>query len=90
MLHYKVQNKLVYKVRKVFNKYMKPITTNQLQDQLSKVIREVEAGEIYEVKRYSKSVAVLISKEEFEKLTSKVECKKCMEDLRNIAKKLNS
>lgn len=68
---------------------MKTITTNELQDQISRVIREIEGGEIYQVRRYSKSVAYLISKDEYEKLASGSECKACMADLRKIAGKLN-
>ncbi|MFA7253762.1 MAG: type II toxin-antitoxin system prevent-host-death family antitoxin [Patescibacteria group bacterium] len=67
---------------------MKKITTNKLQDGLSKVIKEVETGEVYEVSRYSKAVAYLVSKEQFEKLISGSECKECMNDLRKIAEKL--
>jgi len=68
---------------------MKKITTNELQNQLSKVIKEVETGEIYEVNRYSKSVAYLVSKDEFENLISGAGCKACLQDLRKIAKKIN-
>jgi len=68
---------------------MKKISTNELQNQLSKIIKEVEAGEIYEVNRYSKSVAYLVSKSEFENLISGSGCKDCMQDLRKIAKKIN-
>ncbi len=68
---------------------MKKITTNELQNHLSKIIKEVEAGEIYEVNRYSKSVAYLVSKEEFENLISGSGCKACLQDLRKIAKKIN-
>ena len=68
---------------------MKSISTNELQDQISRVIREVETGEVYQVNRYSKSVAYLVSKKEFEKLISGSECKSCMQDLRKIAKKLD-
>lgn len=67
---------------------MKQITTNELQDKLSKVIKEVEAGEVYEINRYSKAKAYLVSKKEFHKLISGSECKACMEDLRKIAKKI--
>lgn len=67
---------------------MKSISSNELQDQISKVIREVEAGEVYQINRYSKSVAYLVSKEEFEKLVTGSECKACMQDLRKIAKKI--
>lgn len=68
---------------------MKEITTNKLQNDLSKVIREVENGEVFQITRYSKSVAYLVSKEEFEKLVAGTECKACMKDLRKIADKLN-
>lgn len=67
---------------------MKEITTNELQSQISKIIREVETGEVYQVNRYSKSVAYLISKEQYEKLASGSECKTCVQDLRKIANKL--
>lgn len=67
---------------------MKNITTNKLQNELSKVIREVEKGEVFQVSRYSDPVAYLVSKEEFEKLVTGNECKACMSDLRKIAKKL--
>jgi len=67
---------------------MKQISTNELQNQLSKIIREVEGGEVYQVNRYSKSVAYLVSKEEFEKLISGSECKSCMQDLRKLANKI--
>ncbi len=67
---------------------MKIITTNKLQSDLSKVIREVEAGEVYQINRYSDSVAFLVSKEEFDKLVSGNECKACLKDLRKIANKL--
>ncbi|MEI6498624.1 MAG: type II toxin-antitoxin system prevent-host-death family antitoxin [bacterium] len=68
---------------------MKQITTNELQDQLSRVIKEVETGQVYQVSRYSKAVAYLISKEDFEKLVSGNECKACMQDLRKIANKIS-
>jgi prevent-host-death family protein len=67
---------------------MKEITTNKLQNDLSKVIKEVELGEVYQVSRYSKTVAYLVSKKDFEKLVSGKECKACMEDLRKIANKI--
>ena len=67
---------------------MKIITTNKLQSDLSKVIREVEAGEVYQINRYSNSVAYLVPKEEFDKLVSGNECKACLKDLRKIANKL--
>jgi prevent-host-death family protein len=68
---------------------MKQITTRELQDQLSKVLKDVEAGEIYQINRYSKSVAYVVSKKDFEKVISGSGCKACMEDLRKIAKKIS-
>jgi prevent-host-death family protein len=68
---------------------MKKIATNKLQKQLSEIIKEVEAGEVYEVHRYLKSVAYLVPRSEFEKLVSGSGCKDCMQDLRKIAKKIN-
>ncbi len=67
---------------------MKNITTNKLQNDLSKVIKEVESGEVYQVARYSKPVAYLVSKEEFESLIGGQDCKKCVSDLRKIAKNI--
>ena len=67
---------------------MKEITTNQLQSELSKIIKEVEFGEIYKINRYSKSVAYMVSKKDFEKLISGSECKACMQDLRKLTRKL--
>lgn len=67
---------------------MKNISTNKLQSEISKVIKEVETGEVYEINRYSKPVAFLISKEKFEELAGSGGCKGCMEDLRKIAKEI--
>lgn len=67
---------------------MKNISTNKLQNELSKVIKEVEGGEVYQVARYSKPVAFLVSREKYEDLINKSSCKECMEDLRKITKKL--
>ncbi|OQB06229.1 MAG: hypothetical protein BWY19_00384 [bacterium ADurb.Bin212] len=67
---------------------MKRITTNKLQNELSKVIRETEEGEVYEVMRYSTPVAYLVPKDCYDKLVSGENCKKCVEDLRKITKRL--
>lgn len=69
---------------------MKNITTNKLQNDLSKVIKEVEAGEVYEVSRYAKPVAYLVSKKEFESMVEGQGCKSCMQDLRKIANKIQN
>lgn len=68
---------------------MKEITTNRLQSELSKIIKEVESGEVYEINRYSKPVAFLISKKQYENILSRCDCKECLKDLRKIAKKLD-
>lgn len=67
---------------------MKNISTNKLQNELSKVIREVESGEVYQVARYSEPVAYLVGKECYEKLIAGQDCKKCVSDLRKLAKSL--
>ena len=66
---------------------MKNINVNELQNKISQVMRDVEAGEIYEVSRYSKPVGYLIPKEKFAAFSGDG-CKKCIEDLRKIAKKI--
>lgn len=66
---------------------MKNITTNKLQSDLSKIIKEVECGEVYQVSRYSKPVVYVVSKNEFEKLVNGKECKKCVEEIKEILKK---
>jgi len=66
---------------------MKNISINKLQDQLSSSLKEVEAGEIYEVSRYSKPVAYLVSVEEYERLKSGEDCKQCVSDLRKLVKR---
>jgi len=66
---------------------MKNISTNKLQNELSRVIKEVESGEVYQVARYSKPVAFLVSREKYEDLISGNSCKECMQELREIAKK---
>jgi len=67
---------------------MKNINVNELQNTISQVMREVESGEVFEVSRYSKPVAYLVPQEEFENSISGVKCRKCLEDLRKIAKKI--
>jgi len=64
---------------------MKNISTNKLQNELSKVIRDVEGGEVYQVARYSEPVAYLVGKDCYEKLIAGQDCKKCVSDLRKLA-----
>ena len=67
---------------------MKSITINKLQTEISRVMREVEAGEVYEVMRYSKPLAYLVPKQSFDSLKSGENCKACVEDLRKISKQI--
>ena len=64
---------------------MRSINVNKLQSEVSKVIKECEKGTIFEVVRYSKSVAYLVPKKEFEKLQHK-DCEKCLAEIRAVAK----
>jgi prevent-host-death family protein len=64
---------------------IKNINVNELQSQISSVLKDVEKGEIYEVMRYSDPIAVVLSYKDY--LSLRGECKRCVEDLRNIAKK---
>ena len=65
---------------------MKTININELQAQISRVIRNVEAGETYEVMRYSKPVAVIVPKKEHK--TGKTSCDICQDKLDAILNKL--
>ena len=66
---------------------MKNISTNKLQNDLSKVIKSVEAGETYRVSRYSEPVAYLVSKEEYEKVVAGQSCRKCVDEIKTIIQK---
>lgn len=72
----------------VGNFIMKKITINKLQNEISRAVKEVESGEIFEVLRYSKPVAYLVSEKEYLDLKSGQSCKKCVDDLRKIVKKI--
>ena len=67
---------------------MKNINVNELQNKISQIMREVEAGEVYQVSRYSTPVAYLVPQGEYEAAVSGSGCKACMQDLREIAKKI--
>ena len=62
----------------------KKINVNKLQANISKVLRETQKGDVFEVVRYSKTVAMLISPEHYSHL--KGDCKKCVQDLRKLVK----
>jgi len=63
----------------------KNINVNELQAQISKVLKDTQEGEVYEVMRYSEPVAVVLSYENY--LNLRGECKRCIQDLRKIARK---
>jgi len=67
---------------------MKTININEFQAQISRVIRSVEAGETYEVMRYSRPVAVIVPKGEHK--TGKSGCDLCREKLDKIMTKLEN
>lgn len=61
----------------------KTINTNELQSKISKVLKDVQDGDVYEVMRYSEPFAVVLSYEKY--LMLKGECKKCIQELRHVA-----
>lgn len=60
------------------------INVNQLQAKISQVLRETQKGTIFEVMRYSKPIAILMSYKQFQNLQG--ECKLCIKDLRKLVK----
>ena len=63
----------------------KNVNVNELQSQISSILHRVQKGQIYEVMRYSEPIAVVLSYQNYLKMRG--ECKRCVEDLRKIAKK---
>lgn len=59
---------------------MKNLSVHELQAMASQVVRAAEKGETFEISRYSKPVAVVIGKREYEKLFG--ECRQCIAQLR--------
>lgn len=55
------------------------ISVHELQAKASKVISDVEAGNEYQIMRYSKPIARIISEQEYHCLTG--ECRGCVQDL---------
>ncbi len=63
------------------------ITTNELANDASKILRELKNGEAKVVLRYSDPVGVLISYNDYKKLQSQevrhvMECKSCLEAIK--------
>ncbi len=68
---------------------MKTININQLQAQISRVMKDIEGGEIYEVMRYSRPIAVIGPKNTaFNE--KKSDCEKCMEKMDQVLEALGS
>jgi len=67
---------------------MKTININQLQARISRVMKDVEGGEVYEVMRYSRPVAVIRPKsgEGAEELG----CKECIAKIDEVLSKLQN
>ena len=64
---------------------MKTININQLQSQISRVMKDVEGGESYEVMRYSRPIAIIRPKKE-EKANAG--CDECIRKINEISDKL--
>jgi antitoxin (DNA-binding transcriptional repressor) of toxin-antitoxin stability system len=61
---------------------MRTININQLQAQISRVLKDVEGGETYEVMRYSRPIAIIVPKDK--KADDADKCDKCASKLDKI------
>lgn len=61
----------------------KNVNVNELQSKISKVLKDVQDGDVYEVMRYSEPFAVVLSYDQY--LMLKGECKQCIQELRKVA-----
>ncbi len=68
---------------------MKTININQLQAQISRVMKDVEGGEAYEVMRYSRPVAIIRPKKPVEE-PAKVRCDECIAKIDEVIAKLQN
>lgn len=66
---------------------MKSININQLQAQISAVMKDIERGETYEVMRYSRPIAVIKPKKEADRLTDNSRCNECLAKMDKILEK---
>ena len=66
---------------------MKTININQLQAQISRVMKDVEGGEAYEVMRYSRPIAVIRPKKAINEPSEG--CKECLAKMDEVLKKVN-
>ena len=74
---------------------MKSININELQSKVSRVMKDIEKGNDYEVVRYSKPVAVILSSSKYECMLKelvelKSSCRHCVEEFKKINQKSKS
>jgi antitoxin (DNA-binding transcriptional repressor) of toxin-antitoxin stability system len=62
---------------------MKTININQLQAQISRVMKDVEGGEVYEVMRYSRPIAI-VGPKNAPVPDKKTDCQMCIEKMDKI------
>ena len=67
---------------------MKTININQLQAQISRVMKDVEGGEVYEVMRYSRPVAVIRPKNA--EADKNPQCQQCISKIEEVAQILKA
>lgn len=68
------------------------ITTNELANDASKILRELKKGEAKVVLRYSDPVGVLVSYDDYRKMQNREaeqvhECKECLSQYKTLNKK---
>ena len=66
---------------------MNTININQLQSQVSRIMKDVESGESYEVMRYSRPIAVIRPKKD-EKAGSG--CEECIKKINELSEKFET
>lgn len=62
---------------------IKYVNINELQANISKIVKEVKSGYVYKVMRYSDPTAVVLSNKDYEKIlatlnTLRASCRKCV------------
>ena len=72
---------------------MKSININELQSKISQVVKDVEKGVDYEVIRYSKPVAVVLSSQKYDRMLEelvelKSSCRSCVDEFRKAKEKI--
>jgi PHD/YefM family antitoxin component YafN of YafNO toxin-antitoxin module len=62
---------------------LKYVNVNELQSNISKIVKDVHSGCVYKVMRYSEPQAVVISNHDYEKIQAHLQelegsCRKCV------------